>query len=60
MKEYGTPIIYADESCLTSKLMPTHEWMNKRRNIEVDEKKLNVSTCAFVVGLSEDKGLVAL
>ena len=54
------PVIFADESCLTTKLLPTREWMNKCKNIEIDEKKLNASTCAFVVGLSKDKGLVAL
>ena len=34
--------------------------MVKGKNIEVDEKKLNAQTCAFVVALSEDKGLVAV
>jgi len=34
--------------------------MIKGRNVEVDEKRLNAKTCAFVVALSEDKGLVAL
>ena len=34
--------------------------MVKGKNIEVDEKKLNAETCAFVVALSEDKGLVAI
>ena len=34
--------------------------MVKDENIEIDEKKLNAKTLAFVVALSEDKGLVAL
>ena len=32
--------------------------MTKSRNVEIDEKKLNASTLAFVVALSEDRGLV--
>ena len=58
--ENGVPIVFADESCLTTKLLPTHEWMLKGKNIEIDEKRLNSETCAFVVGLSKDKGVVAL
>ena len=34
--------------------------MVKGKNIEIDEKRLNSKTCAFVVALDEDKGLVAL
>ena len=34
--------------------------MVKGKNIEVDEKKLNAATCAFVVALSEDKGFFAM
>ena len=34
--------------------------MIKGKNIEVDSKKLNVKTCAFVVAMSADKGLVAV
>ena len=34
--------------------------MVKGKNLEIDEKKLNAKTCAFVVALSKDKGLVAL
>ena len=34
--------------------------MVKSKNIEIDEKKLNASTLAFVVALSEDKGLVTV
>ena len=34
--------------------------MNKSNNIEIDEKKLNAKTLAFVVALSIDKGLVAV
>ena len=34
--------------------------MVKNKNIEIDEKKLNIKTTAFVVALSEDKGLVAV
>ena len=56
----GVPVVYADESCLTSKLHPSHSWMIKGKNVELDEKKLNPNTTAFVVALSEDKGLVAL
>ena len=52
--------MYCDESCLTSKLLPSHQWMVKSKNIEIDEKKLNASTLAFVVALSEDKGLVTV
>ena len=47
-----------DESCLTTKLIPKREWMIKGKNIEIDEKKLNAKTVAFVVAMSEDKGLV--
>ena len=54
------PIVYADESCLTTKLIPKWEWMVKGKNIELDDKKLNAKTLAFVVALSEDKGLVEL
>ena len=34
--------------------------MIKSKNIEIDEKKLNAKTLAFVVALSEDKGLVTI
>ena len=34
--------------------------MVKGKNVELDEKTLNAKCTAFVVGLSEDKGLVAL
>ena len=34
--------------------------MVKGKNIDVDDKKVNAPTCAFVVALSMDKGLVAL
>ena len=34
--------------------------MVKGKNISIDEKKLNAKTCAFVVAMSEDKGLVEL
>ena len=40
----GIPIIYADESCLTTKLLPKCEWMVKGKNIEIDE-----STQTFLV-----------
>ena len=60
LKSKNVPIVYADESCLTTKLLLTHQWMVKGKNVEVDEKKLNAKTCAFVVALSEDKGLVAV
>ena len=40
--------------------MRIHDWMVKSKNVEVDEKRLNAETCAFVVALSYDKGLVAL
>ena len=32
--------------------------MVKKKNVDLDEKKLNTKTTAFVVALSEDKGLV--
>ena len=54
MESTGIPLIYADESCLTTKLLPKHQWMVKKKNIEIDEKKLNIMTTAFVVALSED------
>ena len=60
MREEGVPIVFTDESCLTSKLLPSHQWMIKGQNISIDEKRLNAKTCAFVVALSEDKGLVAV
>jgi hypothetical protein len=56
----NVPVVFCDESCLTSKLLPSREWMNKSANIEIDEKKLNAKTLAFVVALSKDKGLVAV
>ena len=56
----NVPVVYADESCLTTKLLPKQEWMIKRKNVEIDEKKLNAKTVAFVVALSEDMGLVEL
>ena len=59
-REEGVPVVYCDESCLTSKLLPTHEWMGKSSNVEIDEKRLNAKTLAFVVALSEDKGLVTV
>ena len=34
--------------------------MIKSKNIEINEKKLNAKTLAFVVALSEDKGLVTI
>ena len=34
--------------------------MVKSKNVDIDEKQLNAKTCAFVVGLSKDKGVVAL
>ena len=34
--------------------------MVKGKNVEIDEKKLDAKTCAFVVALSSDKGLVSL
>ena len=34
--------------------------MGKSDNVEIDEKKLNVKTIAFVVAMAEDKGLVAV
>ena len=52
--------MYCDESCLTSKLLPSRQWMVQHKNVEIDEKKLNASTLAFVVALSEDKGLVTV
>ena len=55
----GIPVVYADESCLTTKLLRSHQWMVKRKNIEVDEKLLNTKTLAFVLAISKDKGLVA-
>ena len=56
----NVPVVYADESCLTTKLLPKQEWMIKGKNVEIDEKKLNAKTVAFVVALSEDMGLVEL
>ena len=58
LKEEGIPVVYADESVLSTRLLLTHQWMSKGQNIQVDDKKLNEKTLAFVVGLSEDKGLV--
>ena len=54
------PVVFCDESVLSSKLLPSSEWINKGNNIEIDEKKLNAKTLAFVVALSKDKGLVAV
>jgi len=34
--------------------------MGKYNNVEIDEKKLNIKTLAFVVALSEDRGLVSV
>ena len=34
--------------------------MGKSNNVEIDEKKLNAKTLAFVVAMSEDKGLVSV
>ena len=58
LRNMSIPIVYVDESCLTSKLLPSRTWMVKGKNIELDEKKLNAKCLAFVVALSEDKGLV--
>ena len=58
MRNLGIPIIYVDESCLTSKLLPRFCWMGKGRNIEIDEKKLDAKCVAFVVAISEERGLV--
>ena len=33
----NVPVVFCDESCLTSKLLPSREWMNKSANIEIDE-----------------------
>lgn len=60
LRTMDVPIVYADESCLTTKLIPKQEWMVKGKNLEIDEKKLNAKTVAFVVALSEDKGLVEI
>ena len=54
------PVVFCDESVLSSKLLPSSEWINKGNNIEIDEKKLNAKTLAFVVAPSKDKGLVAV
>ena len=34
--------------------------MGKSSNVEIDEKKLNAKTLAFVVAMAEDKGLVTV
>ena len=59
-KKDGVPIVFCDESVLSSKLLPSHAWMGKGKNVEIDEKLLNAKTIAFVVALSEDKGLVCV
>ena len=60
LKNEGIPVVFLDESCLTTKTLPTHQWMSKYSNVELNEKKLNVKTLAFVVAISEDKGLVSI
>lgn len=53
-------MVFCDESVLSSKLIPSRDWMGKYNNVEIDEKKLNIKTLAFVVALSEDRGLVSV
>ena len=58
LKEQNIPIVYLDESCLTTKTMLTHQYMVKNKNIEINEQLMNSECTAFVVALEYDKGFV--
>ena len=38
--------------------MATHEYMVKSKNVEYDEKLLNMDCCAVVIAISRERGLV--
>ena len=50
------PLVYTDESIISSKLFPSLEYMVKGKNVEVDQAKLNKPALAFIVALSMEKG----
>ena len=52
----GIPVIFADESCITSKTLPSVTYAMKNENCNLDEKKTNLKCLPFIVALSLDKG----
>ena len=50
------PLVYTDESMISSKLFPSLEYCVKGKNVEADQAKINKPALAFIVALNMEKG----
>ena len=53
----GYRIIYLDETMFTRKTVADTEWALPKKNLRIDEAKLNEPTLALLASISKEKGL---
>ena len=57
IRKEGVKIIFIDETVFTRKAMMKFEWAAKHENMAIDEKLLNESTKALLMGISAETGV---
>ena len=57
MMQRGFRIVYLDETMVTTKTIPTHEWSGEKHEIQVDYRQYGRSAIAVLGGVSQERGV---
>ena len=57
MIKRGFRIVYLDETMVTTKTMPTHEWSGENHQIQVDYRQFGSPAIAVLGGVSQERGV---
>ena len=57
MRDNNYKLVFLDETMFTRRAISKFEWSNKNENIEFDDKLLNDTTLALLIGISAERGV---
>ena len=57
MIQRGFRIVYLDETMVTTKTIPTHEWSGERHEMQVDQRQYGRRAIAVLGGVSQERGV---
>ena len=57
MTQRGFRIVYLDETMVTTKTIPTHEWSGVKHQIQVDQQHYGRKAIAVLAGVSQERGV---
>ena len=57
MRDNNYKLVFLDETMFTRRAISKFEWSHKNENIEFDDKLLNDTTLALLIGISAERGI---